>query len=205
MITVSGAIQNFSGNSAALIVNDDRKQTIAVSNGSFSATVILTSGTNTIRVEATNRSGTRSDQITVTSNVKATKLWVQLTWEEDQSDVDLYTTEPTGDTAWFDHKQNPSGGFLDVDNTEGYGPEYYYISSEDRHTVHEGDYVIRVHYFKSHGHAGPIHAHVVVYKNERFYNEYSFTIGKDNPDASGPGKWDKDPNSWHYVDSIRLP
>jgi len=205
VITVSGTIQQFSGNSATLVVNGDRVQTIDVSNGSFSATVILTSGKNTIRVSATNKGGTRSHEITVTSTTKPTKLWVQLTWEEDQSDVDLYTTEPTGDAAWYHHKQNPSGGFLDVDNTKGYGPEHYYISTEEGHTVHEGDYVIRVHYFKSHGHSGPIHARVIVYKNERFYNEYTFPIQKDNSDATGPGNWDKDPDSWHYVDSIQLP
>jgi len=200
LITVNGTISNYSGSTAILSING-RSQTISVSSGSFSETAILTSGSNTITVSANGA----SDSITGTCTALATKLWVQLTWEENYADVDLYITEPDNSTAYYSHEQNPSGGFLDHDDTDGYGPEHYYISSEEGHTVNPGSYTVRVHYFSSHSHSGSINYKILILKDEASYGTYTGSISTANSSSSSPGDWDTDQTSWDYVTSVSLP
>lgn len=49
-----------------------------------------------------------------------------LTWDG-SGDVDLHVTEPDGTHVFFAIKQGVTG-YLDADNTSGYGPEHYYAS-----------------------------------------------------------------------------
>lgn len=51
---------------------------------------------------------------------------INLTWDG-SGDVDLHTYEPNGQHVYYRH---PSGttGYLDIDNTDGFGPEHYYAS-----------------------------------------------------------------------------
>lgn len=44
-------------------------------------------------------------------------------------DVDLHTNEPTGSHVFYRNKQGTSG-YLDVDNTQGFGPEHYFASCD---------------------------------------------------------------------------
>ena len=203
-ITVTGYITNYSGNTATMYVNGN-SQTIAVSGGQFSATAILISGSNTIRVQASNSGGIGYDQKTVYCNAPPTKLWVQLTWSENYADVDLYVTEPDGSTAWWYQPTTPNGGYLDVDDVNGYGPEHYLISSAMGHNVLPGNYEIRVHYYNPHQHVGSIHWTVVIYRNEVYYGTYHGTIYHANSNAAGPGGWNVDPSAWDYVTSVYMP
>jgi uncharacterized protein YfaP (DUF2135 family) len=203
-IEVTGKIKNYKGKVATLSVNGI-KQTIAIENGDFTNKAVLFRGRNIIQVSASNKWRLGRDSVIVTSNVKATDLWVKLTWEEDKADVDLYVTEPNNSTAWFKTKTNVSGGFLDFDDTDGYGPEHYYISSLAGHKVDAGNYSIRVHYYEPHGYMGPINAEILVLKNEKYYNTYKVAISKANVDSAGPGGWDIDNQAWVYVDTIKLP
>ncbi len=45
-----------------------------------------------------------------------------LTWDND-TDLDLYVTEPSGDVIWFGNKFSTTGGQLDTDDQDGEGPE----------------------------------------------------------------------------------
>lgn len=49
-----------------------------------------------------------------------------LTWNG-TGDVDLHTYEPNGAHVFYSRKQGTTG-YLDVDNTRGFGPEHYYAS-----------------------------------------------------------------------------
>lgn len=53
---------------------------------------------------------------------------VTMNWDG-LGDVDLHVTEPSGKKVFY---SNPTGesGYLDVDNTQGYGPEHYYATCE---------------------------------------------------------------------------
>ncbi len=95
-------------------------------------------------------------------------IGVTLTWSKGQSDIDLYVKEPdsidgvkTGQTVSYTHREGLSvtNPYLDVDNTDGYGPEHY-IGIEGMSTLFTdgsanpegmyGSYSIRVHYFADH-------------------------------------------------------
>jgi len=53
-------------------------------------------------------------------------LSVTLTWDG-EGDVDLHTLEPDGTHVYYEAPAGTSG-YLDVDNTAGFGPEHYYAS-----------------------------------------------------------------------------
>ena len=76
-------------------------------------------------------------------------ILVTLTWNNNDTDLDLYTIDPTGDYSSYYHYMTASGGTLDHDVTGGYGPEHWTLSGLN--TVQWGqDYKVRVHYFSDH-------------------------------------------------------
>lgn len=49
-------------------------------------------------------------------------IQVTLSWDN-SADVDLWVTDPTNERIYYNHSRSNSGGYLDVDDTNGYGPE----------------------------------------------------------------------------------
>ena len=52
-------------------------------------------------------------------------LRVVLAWDADNTDIDLYVTDPNGDTAFYGHRLTFQGGSMSPDFTGGYGPEEF--------------------------------------------------------------------------------
>jgi hypothetical protein len=74
--------------------------------------------------------------------VAATGLFsATLTWDGD-GDVDLHTYEPSGSHVYYSNMTGVSG-YLDVDNTQSYGPEHYYASCSSSALL-PGNYQIAV-------------------------------------------------------------
>ena len=72
-------------------------------------------------------------------------LRVVLSWDADETDLDLHVTEPGGEEAFYGHRRTSAGGDVSRDVTDGYGPEEYMIRRAPA-----GAYRIRAHYFASH-------------------------------------------------------
>ena len=72
-------------------------------------------------------------------------LRIILSWDADETDVDLHVTEPSGEEAYYGHRRTRSGGDVSKDITDGYGPEEYLLRKAPA-----GGYRIRAHYFASH-------------------------------------------------------
>ena len=72
-------------------------------------------------------------------------LRIILSWDADETDVDLHVTEPSGEEAYYGHRRTRSGGDVSKDITDGYGPEEYLLRKAPA-----GNYKIRAHYFASH-------------------------------------------------------
>ncbi len=53
------------------------------------------------------------------------KLRVVLAWDSDHTDVDLHIVTPNGEHAWYGEPTIASGGSIDIDATDGYGPEIF--------------------------------------------------------------------------------
>jgi tetratricopeptide (TPR) repeat protein len=52
-------------------------------------------------------------------------LRVVLTWDFDNTDIDLHVTDPNGEEVFYSHPLSYQGGRISPDNTAGYGPEEY--------------------------------------------------------------------------------
>jgi hypothetical protein len=88
-------------------------------------------------------------------------LRVSLSWNTDNTDVDLWVIEPDGTKCYYQHRNTANGGQLTEDVTQGYGPERYQMT-----TVKPGEYRIVVHYFNNNPNllAGETHGSVTVTK-----------------------------------------
>jgi hypothetical protein len=69
-------------------------------------------------------------------------ITITLTWDG-ATDVDLHVFEPGGAHVYYADKTGDSG-YLDVDNTTGFGPEHYYVGCD---TVQTGTYHVGVNYY----------------------------------------------------------
>ena len=206
-IDIVGDITNFSGTEATMEVNGT-PQTISVSGGHFDDIAILVSGDNFIKVSAEGPGGIGSDTVTVNSSAANADLWIRLTWDKDDTDVDLYITEPgpSNFTCWYSDKISPdSGAQLDIDNISGFGPEHYYLSVAEGHTLYPGIYEIDVHYFSDHSTGRTPIATILVYLDGSYYGEWTHLLdyadsGEDSPVNRRQGL----PSWWDSVADIDL-
>ena len=73
------------------------------------------------------------------------QLRIMMSWDVDETDVDLHVLEPDGEEAYYGHRRTSTGGFVSEDVTTGYGPEEYLRKAADK-----GVYKVLANYFASH-------------------------------------------------------
>jgi len=73
------------------------------------------------------------------------KLRIVMSWDADQTDIDLHVLEPNGEEAFYGHRRTQDGGFVSEDVTTGYGPEEYLKKELAR-----GVYKVLSNYYASH-------------------------------------------------------
>ncbi len=71
-----------------------------------------------------------------------TDLRVVLTWDADNTDIDLWVIDPTGEAVYYSRPRSRSGGHISRDFTGGYGPEAFTIARPL-----PGTYRVQAHYF----------------------------------------------------------
>lgn len=69
---------------------------------------------------------------------------IVLTWSGNDTDIDLWVTEPGGEKVGYSHPASANGGQISADFTSGYGPEEYRI----RRAL-KGKYEILAHFYSS--------------------------------------------------------
>ncbi|MDR2637467.1 MAG: DUF2135 domain-containing protein, partial [Zoogloeaceae bacterium] len=69
-------------------------------------------------------------------------LRVVLSWDSDNTDIDLYVIDPNGEEVFYGHPLSYQGGRVSLDNTGGYGPEEYSLK-----TAKPGKYRVDVKFF----------------------------------------------------------
>jgi hypothetical protein len=127
----------------------------------------------------------------INSTVAGNVIYVTLTWDA-QPDVDLYVTDPTGSTSYWSNPVTADGGVLDIDDTSGYGPEHWTLTTNN--VVRWGEpYTIRLHYYDG---DGPTSYSVTVTTNEGTIYEttqtYTGVISSSNMDNYEPGSFGAD-------------
>ena len=71
-------------------------------------------------------------------------LRVVLSWDADNSDMDLWVTDPNGERAYYGNRQTYQGGRMSQDFTGGYGPEQFSLRN-----AKPGKYKVEANYFGS--------------------------------------------------------
>jgi hypothetical protein len=94
---------------------------------------------------------------------------VVLTWDLDDTDMDLWVTDPRGETCMYSNRLTAAGGKITRDVTQGYGPEEFMI----RNAV-PGTYTVMAHWYGSsvQGVLMPSNLHL------RFYTHHGKRTGK---------------------------
>lgn len=69
---------------------------------------------------------------------------ISLTWDT-TADLDLWVTDPAGERIYYGNRSSATGGVLDVDDTDGFGPENIYWPTNDAPV---GTYTVQVDHFR---------------------------------------------------------
>lgn len=72
------------------------------------------------------------------------RLRVLLSWDSDGTDLDLHLVTPSGEHCFYGNRTLASGAALDIDVTDGYGPEIISVPSPQN-----GTYLVYVNYYGS--------------------------------------------------------
>jgi len=67
---------------------------------------------------------------------------VVINWNKDNTDIDLWVTDPTGENCSYSHKSTAIGGRLSNDFTQGFGPEQFLLKKAVK-----GKYTIKTNFF----------------------------------------------------------
>lgn len=195
---LTGSISN--GASLYLETKGVGRQIAIQDGGSFSSVAEVSSGENTLvflaGVDISQQSNWYKNSATLVRNVygdlSLTQLLVTLTWNQNNTDLDLYVTEPEGETIWYSDKTTPNGLELDIDDIDGFGPEHGTLESASTATALSGLYRIRVHYYSDYASETTQAATgtVSVVVNEGAENQlvrtFNFTIAVDDSTTDGP-------------------
>lgn len=69
---------------------------------------------------------------------------IVMSWDADNTDMDLHVIEPSGEEAYYSHNRTTIGGLVSRDFTRGYGPEVYAVRR-----AMPGQYTIKTKFFGS--------------------------------------------------------
>ncbi|MCA9580117.1 MAG: hypothetical protein KC668_32030, partial [Myxococcales bacterium] len=86
----------------------------------------------------------RRGQLAQNLPVRSADLLVIMTWNTDNTDIDLHVIEPSGEDCHYAHRTTSAGGQMSTDVTRGFGPEMYSIAKAPA-----GTYEVQAHYFAS--------------------------------------------------------
>ena len=69
-------------------------------------------------------------------------LQISFSWDN-TADLDIWLIEPSAEKIYYGHKKSATGGELDRDDVDGFGPENIYWTSKPP----EGQYIIKAHLY----------------------------------------------------------
>ena len=126
-----------------LIVNGVPMPLRVNEDGSFSRPYSFSQGSNSVEVRSPDGKERATSQFYDSNKDRAqTKLRVVLSWNTNNTDLDLHVISPDGEHTYYGRRVSKNGGALDVDVTSGYGPEIYANPSPPK-----GRYLVYVNYY----------------------------------------------------------
>ncbi len=198
--TVSGRVMNPGGEEAStfdgnvfVVHNGNRQQVMPTPCTSsdcqpgewvFNTDLVLNSGSNNIQVVVEDSTGSQvgsSSTFNVNANIPARDLTIILTWATNENDVDLHVYDPNGNEAWYRALTGIPGGSLDLDDTDGYGPETFTVEQAT-----PGQWTVKVRYYATHGVTSDVPATVTVSKHEGTPEVFTHTFTADQANGDDP-------------------
>lgn len=160
----------------------------------FNQSIVINNGINTIKVTAKGKQSNGvtvvgAKQITINGTLANIDIFTELRWNTNQTDIDFHMLPPGGALGdlWtstdccYHYKNTSWGGYLDVDNTHGYGPEHISVPA----ATMPGTYRLFVHYYDDAG-GGVTQAFVdVSAKNGPMQKFGPYTLVNDGGDNAG--------------------
>ncbi len=157
-------------------------QYATLAGNAFSTVAILKSGNNSIQagaITAADGKAYLSNTIQVNSNALRNTYHIRITWDKDDTDVDLHFSWNDSDCyygnqtpTWVSSATSPT---LDVDDITGYGPENITIDA----LPGNGNYRIWVDYYSDHG-KGATSVSATITKNGQSIYSNSRTMSDGN-------------------------
>lgn len=138
---------------------------LPVNGGRFERNFVASPGMNVIHAEIVSETSVLRDQISFFSKAPAKAMKILLVWDTDGTDLDLWVLEPSGEKCFYGYRNTKIGGSLDVDVTNGFGPEVYTLANPT-----PGNYTIQINYFADRG-IPQTQCHIYVVTNEGSPNE----------------------------------
>ena len=171
VVTISGTVSDRSLREVRLTLNG-RSHTVNARAGRFEGRLPVGPGMQALEASASNASGAGRDRTAFFANPPRTDLKVALTWDTPGTDLDLHLTEPSGEECYHGNRRTASGGLLEVDDTDGWGPELYALP-----VAALGEYRLSVAYYDA-GRAAKTEAQVEILVREGtpYERRYLFQI-----------------------------
>ena len=111
--------------------------------GRFDRPFSFPNGSNSVEVRSPDgQQRHRTQFLNASGGATPAKLRVLLSWDSDNTDLDLHLITPDGAHIWYGDRVAPNGAALDVDVTTGYGPEIFAMPAPIK-----GQYLVYVNYF----------------------------------------------------------
>lgn len=199
-ITLSGRIESGMALVDKLVIwmNGTTKFEQAITtDGYFSVAVNLIVGENEFTFETTgtdlhgNRTSVLNNQtapFVINLESSLAQILVTMSWNTNDTDLDLYVIDPTGDFSSYYHRTTSDGGELDYDDTNGFGPEHWTLLGTD--TVRwDEPYDVRIHYYSDHQYTEDVPTvttrwdiNVLLYEGTDYAESYNFSgvLAHDN-------------------------
>lgn len=120
---------------------------IRLNNGEFGRPYAFNPGSNSVEVRMANGAAAlvkRTQFYESYSQLTSPVIRVLLSWDKDQTDLDLHVVTPDGEHCFYGNRVLRNGGALDVDVTTGYGPEIFSSPAPV-----PGTYLVYVNYYGS--------------------------------------------------------
>ncbi len=154
------------GQSATMIANGAAMPLSVDESGHYQRPYAFGSGSNSLEVRTVNGEKTRRQFYEANSGKVPAKLRIVMSWDTDHTDVDLHVVTPNREHAWYGQRTIPSGGSIDIDATDGYGPEIFATPN----TLH-GTYLVYANYYGGESSKVITTVTVTVISNENTPNE----------------------------------
>ncbi|AZC25824.1 YfaP family protein [Pseudomonas sessilinigenes] len=126
-----------------LIINGISMPLKVDEDGGFDRPYSFPNGSNSVEVRSPDGQQRKRVQFLNTGGgTTPPKLRVLLSWDSDNTDLDLHLVTPDGAHIWYGDRVAPNGAALDVDVTTGYGPEIFSMPAPLK-----GQYLVYVNYY----------------------------------------------------------